>query len=506
MSSEPPEALPGEATGREHPERVSAPSRAAEPLVKRVAGSALNLVAQFGLLTLVSGLTTIVITRILGPSQYGAYGSAVATFTLLGATADLGFSLMLSRDMAQDTKNHRALLRTAYEVGSTWSVVLALIMAGLAFAAPLSSQRGMALLVLAPSMAVSGLNPARIFFIVTYRTRTLVMIDVVIALIQAGVTVVLAILGLGPVAVAASVSVGSIVNNVVVAVVAHRMLGPSPVKRLGRINIVRRSVPLGLMSIMTRVYFSIDLVLLGWFVTGSRVGYYAAASKMLAVIAGLAGAVMGGVLPALASTTDDRDEIVRLAATVWHWLFVAAFPMFLAVGLFAPLVVQITIGPRYVMAVPLIRILCLAGLITVMSNLIGTMQVAKRKTRALFFQNGVAMLFNVAGNVLLIPRYGAYAAAWMTLATELLVCSLGMLSLRREVSFTELLRVSRRPGLALYLSCVVGVILIRWQWIAALSSGIVLLLTLTALRAWPRELMPARLLAAGASLARLAQR
>jgi O-antigen/teichoic acid export membrane protein len=476
MTREQAEDLSVESDRPEPTERVPSPPPTGEPLAKRVAGSALNLVAQFGFITLLSGLTTIVITRLLGPSEYGAYGFAVATFTLLGATADLGFSLMLSRDMAQESSNHRALLRTAYEVGSIWSIVLALIMAGLAFAAPLSSQRGMALLVLAPAMAVSGLNPARIFFVVTYRTRTLVIIDVVIALVQAGVTVVLAALGLGPVALAASVSVGSIVNNLIVAVAAHRMLGPSPVKRLGRIDIVRRSVPLGLMSIMTKVYFSIDLVLLGWFVTGPQLGNYAAASKLLGVTAGLAGAVVGAV------------------------------PMFLGIGLFAPLIVQITIGQRYATAVPLIRILCLAGLITGMSNLIGIIQVARRQTRALFVQNGVAMLFNIAGNVLLIPRYGAYASAWMTLATEVLVCSLGMFSLRREVSFGDLLAVSRRPGLALCSACVVGVILIRWQWIAAVSSGIVLLLAMTILHAWPQEFRPARLLAAGASVARLVRR
>jgi O-antigen/teichoic acid export membrane protein len=506
MTREQAEDLSVESDRPEPTERVPSPPPTGEPLAKRVAGSALNLVAQFGFITLLSGLTTIVITRLLGPSEYGAYGFAVATFTLLGATADLGFSLMLSRDMAQESSNHRALLRTAYEVGSIWSIVLALIMAGLAFAAPLSSQRGMALLVLAPAMAVSGLNPARIFFVVTYRTRTLVIIDVVIALVQAGVTVVLAALGLGPVALAASVSVGSIVNNLIVAVAAHRMLGPSPVKRLGRIDIVRRSVPLGLMSIMTKVYFSIDLVLLGWFVTGPQLGNYAAASKLLGVTAGLAGAVMGGALPALASTTGDRDRVARLATTVWHWLLVGAVPMFLGIGLFAPLIVQITIGQRYATAVPLIRILCLAGLITGMSNLIGIIQVARRQTRALFVQNGVAMLFNIAGNVLLIPRYGAYASAWMTLATEVLVCSLGMFSLRREVSFGDLLAVSRRPGLALCSACVVGVILIRWQWIAAVSSGIVLLLAMTILHAWPQEFRPARLLAAGASVARLVRR
>src|SRR5436309_2887969 len=111
------------------------------------------------------------LARVLGSTGYGVYGSAVATSALLGAMADFGFGMMLSRDMAEDSARHRPLLRSAYEVASGWSLILALAMVVMAIAAPITSPRGVALLVLAPSMAFNGLNPARIFFVVTYRTR-----------------------------------------------------------------------------------------------------------------------------------------------------------------------------------------------------------------------------------------------------------------------------------------------------------------------------------------------
>jgi O-antigen/teichoic acid export membrane protein len=65
---------------------------------------------------LLSTITAIAMTRLLGPTACGVYGLVVAVSAVLGAMADIGFSLMLSRDMAQDATNHRALLRPAYQV------------------------------------------------------------------------------------------------------------------------------------------------------------------------------------------------------------------------------------------------------------------------------------------------------------------------------------------------------------------------------------------------------
>ena len=487
---------------------TSPPDRTAPPqdsLVHRVAGSAVNLVGQFGMLTVLSALSTIAITRLLGPSGYGVYGSAVAASAVLGAMADFGFGMMLSRDMADQGANHRLLLRSAYEVAGSWSLVLALVMVVMAITAPLGSERGMALLILAPAMAFNGLNPGRVFFVVTYRTGTLVKIDVLTMLAQVLISSLVAALGFGPVAVVAVVSVGSIVNNVIVAIAAHRLLGPPVQGRFSRRLLIRRSVPLGLLAVMTKVYLSIDLVILGWYITGGRLGDYAAASKILTVIAGLSGVVMGGALPALASKARDREERNMLTERIWHWLVVGAVPLFVALALFAPLAVRLTIGERYHGAVSLIRILSIAGAITVLSNLVGNLMVALRKMRPLFLQNGVAIVLNIAGNIILIPRYGVYAAAWMTVATEVLVCAASVFSLRHEVEFRRLARVSTRPAIAVGFASVAALTVIQWQWIAAPTAAVLFVGALTALRAWPVEFHPSIWLPARVSQIRWAR-
>jgi O-antigen/teichoic acid export membrane protein len=115
-------------------------------------------------------------------------------------------------------------------------------------------------------------------------------------------------------------------------------------------------------------------------------------------------------------------------------------------------------------------------------------------------QNSAAIILNIAGNVLLIPRYGVYAAAWMTAATEALVCAGSLFSLRHELDFARLARVSARPALASLLAAAVAVPIDRWQLVAAPVAACVFVVAMSVLRAWPTEFHPARLLPAGASL------
>jgi O-antigen/teichoic acid export membrane protein len=49
-----------------------------------------------------------------------------------------------------------------------------------------------------------------------------------------------------------------------------------------------------------------------------------------------------------------------------------------------------------------------------------------------------ALVFNVAGNVALVPTFGFHAAAWMTLATEALVAALEIRLVAESVSLREI--------------------------------------------------------------------
>jgi O-antigen/teichoic acid export membrane protein len=465
------------------------PPAAPEPprVSERIAGSAANFAGRRIALLVISALGTTLVTRLLGPTDYGQYAGAVATWTLLSAAADFGFSLVLARDLAPDHAPRSALLRAAYDIGGLWSVALTLVMVGLAVAAGLDTPRGQTLLVLAPSVLSLGLTAGRQVFVALYRTRELVLIDLGLVALQVAAQVAVAALGGGPVEVAAVVSVGTTLNAIAVGVLAHRIVGRAPGDARQRRSLVRRALPLGLMAIMTKVYLMIDLVILGWLVTGPRLGDYAAAAKMLTLVASVPALITNAALPGLSVAAGDRAELAALARRLWEWMLVVALPVLIMTTLFAPLVIEVTVGPEFDGAVDLLRILSLAGVIGVASNLVGTILVAKSIVRPLVIQNAVAITLNVVANLVLVPRHGVAAAAWITVATELVVCTGGILVLRRHLDLLPWLTAAARPVAAAAMACAAGLPLMGIQPVGAAVALAVFCLVTSKLGAWPPE-------------------
>jgi O-antigen/teichoic acid export membrane protein len=463
------------------------PTERAPSPVRHVARSASNLAMLRFVLMAQSAVTAAAITRLLGPSTYGVYGAAIATWALLGAAADFGFTLALSRDLPRHPRSHRAMLRTAYEVGLAWSLVLTLAMAALAVAADVRSARGLALLVLAPSLLTSGLSLSRAFFIATFRTREVVLIDIAVGAVQSAAMIAVAALSHGAAGVAAVVSATTALNTVLVWWLSTRLVGPRTDAVYDRMRFVRRAAPLGVLAVMTKVYLLIDVVLVGWYVSGAPVGEYAASARLLTLCTGLAGVVTTAALPAFSAQRDDRLQLEEVVARVWHWLVVSALPVFVAMGLFAPLVVKVALGPDYDGAVTLVRILSIAGVLTIVNNVLGVLMIAIDATRTLFIQNTVAIVVNVCGNVLLLPRYGVSAAAWLTVGTEVLITVGAVMAVRGRVGLRGPVVTTLKPAAAIAVAVAVGLVLARWQVAAALVASLTFVGVLTALRGWPDE-------------------
>jgi O-antigen/teichoic acid export membrane protein len=459
-------------------------------LTAQIADSALGLASRRVAITLLSGLSTAAVARLLGPAEYGQLASAIATWTLVLAASDFGFTLALGRDLAIDASRRGRVVRAAFQLQTAWSIVLALAMGLTAAATSLDSTRGKALLVLAPSVAFAGLGAARQVFTVLYKQRTAVLIDLALMAIQVVLMIWAAAAGFGPIGVAAVVGVGFAVDAVLVAQAALRLVDAERPAAADRRGLLRSVLPLGLMGFLSKAYIMIDLVLLGWLVTGSSLGEYAAASKILGLLTTVPGLVVGAALPAFASFAAARPDLEVIAARVWHWLMVVAVPTFVGVLIFAPVVVRLTIGPQYGGSVVLLRILCLAGLVGVAAGYFGTILIARSVVRPLVAQNAIALVVNVVGNLVLVPYAGVIASAWLTVATEAIVCVGAILLLRGRFDFRSMAGVSARPAIAMAAFAIVGAALHAVPGIGIPACTVVYVGVLVALRGWPAELVP----------------
>jgi O-antigen/teichoic acid export membrane protein len=304
--------------------------------------------------------------------------------------------------------------------------------------------------------------------------------------------VLIAALGGGAVGVAIAVSVCAIANDSWTAIAALSLVDSGRAERADRMALLRCALPLGVVSVMSSAYFTLDLILLGWLVSSSQLGPYAAAIKVLSLLIVVPGMLMGAALPGVASSVSDPQALRALAIRLLHWLAAVGLPACVGAAIFAGPLVRLAFGPGYGAAIPLVRILSAAAAIALLSNLLGTLLVARSVVRPMLVQNAAAIAFNVVGNVVLAPRYGVTASAWLTVATEVLVCGGALYVLRGSLGLGSVVGAGLRPAVAVAGLAATGLALSSWPTLGVPAAIGVFLLLLGTLGAWPAELQPFR--------------
>ena len=156
--------------------------------------------------------------------------------------------------------------------------------------------------------------------------------------------------------------------------------------------------------------------------------------------------------------------------------------------LFAPYVVTVYFGRAFRPAVPLVEILALSGIVAALSNVVGSAMVVTKRNRWLVTEGAIALAFNVAGNLVLVPRFGVTASAWLTVATELGVCVGSAVGMRRRMVFGPLLRTTIVPASAILAMIGAALALRHWPVVAMAVAVATFVMVTVVLGGWPVEL------------------
>jgi O-antigen/teichoic acid export membrane protein len=468
-------------------------------LARTVGRAGVILTVRRVIVMVILAVTSIVVARYLGSDEFGAYASALGTAQLMLALSDLGFSLLLGRELAREPADRGALLRAATRAQSWWCLIPFAVLLGLAWSAggP-GDTRGAVMLIASPMVLAAGLGSARQVFTVLYQVRFLATVDLATNIVGSIAVMAAAVLTGSPELAALAFVASSVANTLIIARGGFRRVDAEPA-RPGQVrSVMRRSAPLGLASVLASAYFTIDLVILGWLVSGDDLGEYAVAVKFLSLLVAVPMLLAGVALPGLSSVADDRARLGRLAGRVAHWLTFAGLPLCAGAFVFAEPIATTVFGQEYAGAAPLIRILTVAGALSLVANVAGMLLVSLSLVRSQLVVNSVALVGNIAGNVALVPAYGVTASAWVTVATEVFVVACSLFVLTRHMPVGGLASAAWRPALASAALIAAGLPLQDVPLAGIPVAAAAFLLVIRALKAWPEEFRRTRSAEAGA--------
>lgn len=174
-------------------------------------------------------------------------------------------------------------------------------------------------------------------------------------------------------------------------------------------------------SAVITIYANFDVSMIGFIGTDHEVGLYNAALKIKNIILSISTAVTSVLIPRIAYylQRENVSETKKLATTSLRFSMLLSLPVALYVFIFAKNAIRLVCGEKFVEAVDTLRVLMLCVVPLILTNLYGNqllvpMGFEKRLTQSVF----VGMWINIFLNLLMIPKWGAYGAAYGTLVTE----------------------------------------------------------------------------------------
>ncbi len=169
-----------------------------------------------------------------------------------------------------------------------------------------------------------------------------------------------------------------------------------------------------LVSLLCVMIFNrLDILMLVYFKTVEVVGYYSAAYKFAFVFPLITGSITTILLPKV-SGLSKKEQLHKYIRKSLKFTMPIIFPLFILLLISRPIILSIY-GSEYLPSVIIFQILICGFTLSIIINPIGLIIYSLNKPEILAYLNIIQLILNFLGNLFLIPPHGAVGAAISTL-------------------------------------------------------------------------------------------
>lgn len=367
-----------------------------------------------GFVGLVSFGISILVARTLGPDQFGVYAIALSVGAMLAILIDGGFGKLLQRERARVTESLTNELTILPGLAYGHAFLVILVMSVLSML--LFPKQSLTVLVALLYFGAAGLNQfglailrgdGRLVRDASWQmgNRTFTAVCILIALFMGANQ---------PWQVFMAQFIGASAFGFSVT----RYLHIRPLFRLSP-KVYRAVLPFVWLDFASVLYFRADMVIFQYLgLVKLDVGKYGVAYRLIEAVVLFASPV-GLIL--FRRFRQDSVAPVRMVREMLPALLGAALigvGLVLILWLFSNDIIALAYGTAYQGAGGLLMILGCSLIFILPNGVLNQAALALGLERWFAVSATVAAVTNIAGNLLLIPIYGAVAAAWMTVLTE----------------------------------------------------------------------------------------
>ena len=398
-------------------------------IYKLISGAGQGLVGAIG--GRVLGLAgNVFAARILGPAVFGIYAIGWTLLRFFSIIAPLGTEKgvlqFAPKYFEKDDKSHKGLILQALGISS---------ISGITF--------GVILFYLAPWLAEEIYHkpdltavfryfsfvfpPIVLLAVISATTRTTQRVGYSVLLQDLGqpflgliLMIVFYFMGLNLFGVVfadvLSISMAAVIGLFILAKLFPNMFNKQIKPVFPGKNLLRFSIPASLAAAFVVYIFWIDRLLIGYFRTSYENGIYQAASQISMLFSVVLAGINLVVIPMFADAhhKQDRETLQEVYCIATKWGIYFSIPALVVLFVSPKEVLSFLYGTHYSGGAEALIILLLGQFLNLLTGSVNPLIVMTGNQNFLFRLSGVILIFDIAMNMILIPKFGLLGAAIST--------------------------------------------------------------------------------------------
>ncbi|NJO63760.1 MAG: flippase [Richelia sp. RM2_1_2] len=365
-------------------------------------------------------LITILVSRYLGPKNFGILAYANSMVGLFATAGHIGLSGLVVREIVKYPQDRAAIMGTSFALKSLGILTgfVALIFTTFFLKNEYSTEFWI-LLIVSTSMLFQPLNVIDFWFQAHVQSKYIAIVNTAALFISGIFQITLITLG----AELLPFAFTNLLHSAVIAVflvLFYQLKANVPIKSwLVSIEkakeLFRNGWIIYLGSIFAIIYLKVDLIMLRWLSGAEEVGIYSVAVKLSEVWYFLPTAIIASLFPKLIQLREsDLNHYRRRLQQVFDLLFTLAFIVAIAITIFAQPLISLAFGKEYLDSVAILNVHIWSGLFIFMRAAFSKWILIENAIIFSLITQGLGGLSNIILNLVLIPKLGGYGAAIAT--------------------------------------------------------------------------------------------
>lgn len=222
-------------------------------------------------------------------------------------------------------------------------------------------------------------------------------------------------------------------------------------------EILIKTLPYGGAVLLATIYVRMDVILLSLMRDSTEVGIYGVAARVMENLAVISILFLNSTLPAISRLfRTNRERLKKMLQYSFEFLSVIALPIVIGGSVLAYPIVALVSAPEFLSNYAIgfygsdlaLQILLLTMLLAYFGNLLGFALLAGNGQIKLFYVNSSAVALNLVLNLAVIPIWGFRGAAIASVLSQIFVCTLDYIFLRKMIDISFNLRTTAKAFVA----------------------------------------------------------